>query len=107
MKRIITFFLVVFFILVVVSPALFASEGQMLKKIGNSEIMSYGFIGAGIAVGLSSIGAGIAVGLTGAAAIGALAEKPQLMGKLLLIVGLAEGIAIYGLLISIMIFGKI
>jgi V/A-type H+-transporting ATPase subunit K len=60
-------------------------------------------IGAALAIGLASIGAGIAVGIAGAAAIGAIAEKPELLGRTLIIVGLAEGIAIYGLIISFII----
>jgi V/A-type H+-transporting ATPase subunit K len=60
-------------------------------------------LGAALAIGLASIGAGIAVGIAGAAAIGAIAEKPELLGRTLIIVGLAEGIAIYGLIISFMI----
>jgi len=66
-----------------------------------------GFIAAAIAVGLSSIGAGIAVSIVGSAAMGAVAERPELMGRSIIYVGLAEGIAIYGLIIGIMILGKI
>jgi len=66
-----------------------------------------GFIAAAVAVGLSSIGAGIAVSIVGSAAMGAVAERPELMGRSIIYVGLAEGIAIYGLIIGIMILGKI
>lgn len=59
--------------------------------------------GAAIAVGLATIGAGIAVGLTGSAAIGSITQKPEVFGRSLVFVGLAEGIAIYGLIISFMI----
>ncbi len=60
-------------------------------------------LGAALATGLGCIGAGIAVGIAGAAAIGAITEKPELLGRSLIFVGLAEGIAIYGLIISFMI----
>lgn len=60
-------------------------------------------IGAALATGLAAIGAGIAVGGTGAAAIGSITEKPEILGRSLIYVGLAEGIAIYGLIISFMI----
>jgi hypothetical protein len=43
----------------------------------------------------------------GAAAVGALAEKPELFGRLLILVGLAEGIAIYGLIVSILILNRL
>jgi V/A-type H+-transporting ATPase subunit K len=61
------------------------------------------FLGAAIATGLAAIGAGIAVGVAGAAAIGAIAEKPELLGRTLIFVGLAEGIVIYGLIVSFII----
>ncbi len=67
----------------------------------------WGYIGAGLAVGASTIGAGIAVGLVGAAAMGAISERPEVAGRALIFLGLAEGIAIYGLIIAIMILGKI
>jgi V/A-type H+-transporting ATPase subunit K len=63
-------------------------------------------IGAGIAVAGSSIGAGIGVSYTGAAALAAISEKPELFGRSMVFVGLAEGIAIYGLVIAIMLIGK-
>ena len=63
-------------------------------------------IGAGIAVAGSSIGAGIAVAYTGAAALASMSERPELFGRAMVIVGLAEGIAIYGLVIAIILIGK-
>ncbi|MGC9360375.1 MAG: ATP synthase subunit C [Anaerolineae bacterium] len=60
-------------------------------------------LGAALATGLACIGAGIAVGIAGAAAIGGITEKPELLGRTLIFVGLAEGIAIYGLIISFLI----
>ncbi len=67
----------------------------------------FGFIAAAIAVGLGSIGAAVAVGNIGTAAMGTIGEKPELVGSALIFVGLAEGIAIYGLIIAIMILGKL
>lgn len=61
------------------------------------------YVGAGLAVGLAGTGAGIGVGIAGAAAISALVEKPQERVWYLIFVALAEAIAIYGLLISILI----
>jgi len=63
-------------------------------------------IGAAIAVAGSSIGAAIAVAYTGAAALAALSERPELFGRSMVIVGLAEGIAIYGLVVAIILIGK-
>ncbi len=64
------------------------------------------FIGAGIAVAGSTLGAGVAVSYTGSAALAAIAEKPEMLGRSLVIVGLAEGIAIYGLIIAVILIGK-
>jgi V/A-type H+-transporting ATPase subunit K len=71
------------------------------------EAAGWGLLAAALATGLSSLGAGLAVGKLGAAAVGALAEKPELLGRLLIFVGLAEGIAIYGVIISILILNRL
>lgn len=63
-------------------------------------------LGAGIAVAGSTIGAGFAVAYTGAAALAAVSEKPEMFGRSLVIVGLAEGIAIYGLVVAIILIGQ-
>jgi V/A-type H+-transporting ATPase subunit K len=69
--------------------------------------MGLAIIGAGIPTGLSTIGAGIAVGPIGAASLAAITEKPETLGRTLIYLGLAEGIAIYGLVISILLLNKI
>lgn len=66
-----------------------------------------GYIAAAIAVGLGSLGAAIAVGMSAAAAVGAVSENRKVFGNAIVFVGLAEGIAIYGLIIAIMILNKI
>ena len=63
-------------------------------------------IAAAIAVAGSSLGAAIAVAYTGAAALAAISERPELFGRAMVIVGLAEGIAIYGLIVSIILIGR-
>lgn len=88
------------------TPAM-ASEAETTKSLLPSGAVQWGFIAAALATGLSSLGAGIAVASVGSAAIGALAEKPELLGRALILVGLAEGIAIYGLIISILILNRI
>jgi V/A-type H+-transporting ATPase subunit K len=67
---------------------------------------TYASLAAALATGFATIGAGIAVSSTGAAAIGAIAEKPESFGRALIFVGLAEGIAIYGLIISFLILNR-
>ena len=68
---------------------------------------SWLFIGAALATGMSSLGAGLAVAKVGTAAVGALAEKPELFGRLLIFIGLAEGIAIYGLIVSMLMLNRL
>lgn len=63
-------------------------------------------LGAAIAVAGSSLGAAIAVAYTGAAALAAMSERPELFGRAMVVVGLAEGIAIYGLIVAIILIGK-
>ena len=64
------------------------------------------YLAAALSTGLAALGAGVAVSGTGAAAIGAIAEKPEALGRSLIFVGLAEGVAIYGLLISFLVLPK-
>jgi V/A-type H+-transporting ATPase subunit K len=71
------------------------------------EVMTWGMMAAAIAAGLSAVGAAYAVAHVGSAAVGALAEKPELLGRVLILVGLAEGIAIYGLIVAILILNRI
>jgi V/A-type H+-transporting ATPase subunit K len=73
----------------------------------DSPIWQWGLLAAALSTGMSALAAGIAVGRVGAAAVGALAEKPELFGRLLILVGLAEGIAIYGLIVSILILNRL
>jgi V/A-type H+-transporting ATPase subunit K len=94
-------------VLLVYTPAALAAAAAGPASGIAAEAWSAGLIGAAIATGLSSLGAGYAVAKVGTAAIGALAEKPELFGRLLIFVGLAEGIAIYGLIVSILILNRL
>jgi len=82
-----------------------AAEGIEVLEITTG--MGLAIIGAGIPTGLSTIGAGIAVGPIGAASLAAITEKPETLGRTLIYLGLAEGIAIYGLVISILLLNRI
>jgi len=79
-----------------------ASAAASAAKAGSSGAL----IGAGIAVAGSTIGAGIAVAYVGAAALAVMSERPELFGRAMVLVGLAEGIAIYGLIVAIILIGK-
>ncbi|HSC27875.1 MAG TPA: ATP synthase subunit C [Vicinamibacterales bacterium] len=71
------------------------------------DVMKWAFVSAALVTALSALGAAYAVAVVGAAAMGAIAEKPETAGRALIFVGLAEGIAIYGIIISVMILGYI
>jgi len=83
-----------------------ASAPAAAASVASSGSGTGAFIGAAIAVAASTIGAGIAVAYTGAAALAAMSERPELFGRAMVVVGLAEGIAIYGLIIGIILIGK-
>lgn len=77
------------------------------ETITNPSVASWAFFSAALVTGLSGIGAGIAVAYVGAAAVGAISEKPEIAGKTILFVGLAEGIAILGFGIAFIILSKV
>ncbi len=86
----------------------FAQTGEVVAVVNEiSTGMGLAIIGAGIPTALSTIGAGIAVGPIGAASLAAITEKPENLGRTLIYLGLAEGIAIYGLVVSILLLNKI
>jgi len=70
-------------------------------------VAKFAFIGAAIAFGLGALGAGLAIGNVGAAAMGAVAEKPEVAGQALIFVALAEGLVIFGFITALMILGKV
>lgn len=71
------------------------------------DVWRWAMASAAAATGISTAAAAHAVARLGSAAIGALAEKPDQFGKLLIFVGLAEGIAIYGLIVSVLILNRL
>ena len=83
------------------------SRGKSRKTTMLMQLASFGFVFAVCMIGLSCIGGGIAVGNAAPAAIGATSEDPKAFGKAIIFVALGEGIALYGMLISIMILSKI
>lgn len=88
-------------------PQAIAAPETTTAAVMAPEVWRWGLMAAALATGLSSLGAAYAVGSVGSAAMGALTEKPELFGRLLIFVGLAEGIAIYGIIISVLILNKL
>lgn len=67
----------------------------------------FGYLAAALSTGLSCVGGGIAVASAASAALGAISEDSSALGKSLIFVGLAEGVCLYGLIISFMILGRL
>ena len=89
------------------SKAYAATQDDIALKMAGSIGQGLGFMAAALSTGLSALGAGIAVAAAAPAAIGAFSENEKNFGKSLIFVALGEGVAIYGLLISILIINKI
>ncbi len=99
-----------FILLFILPEAVFAVEAagraaEAASLNGNDRAFMAG--AATLAVGLSCITSAYALGKIGSAALGAMSEKPEIGGRALVFLGMAEGIAIYGLIIAIMILNKI
>ncbi len=86
-------------------PAFAAGEDAAIAASGLST--GLGYIAAALSTGLSCLGGGIAVASAASAALGALSEDQSILGKSLIYVGLAEGVCLYGLIISFMIIGQL
>ncbi|MCB1773403.1 MAG: ATPase [Gammaproteobacteria bacterium] len=80
---------------------------QAMADGGISIGMGLAFIGIALPTALSTVGAGIAVGPIGSASLAAVSEKPEMFGRTLVYLGLAEGIAIYGLVLSILLLNRV
>ncbi len=87
------------------SPGAETIEPEMSPA--KADVMKYGLIAAAVAFGLGAIGAGVAISHVGAAAMGAVAEKPQIAGQALIFVALAEGLVVFGFITALMILGKV
>ncbi|MEY8355290.1 ATP synthase subunit C [Lachnospiraceae bacterium 54-53] len=74
---------------------------------GAGGVAGMGYLAAALSTGLACIGGGIAVSAAASAALGAISEDGSILGKSLIFVGLAEGVCLYGLIISFMILGKL
>ncbi len=84
------------------APAHAQTVAAAAPSTGNGSAL----IGAGIAVAGSCLAAGFAVAYTGSAALALMSERPEMFGRAMVVVGLAEGIAIYGLVVAVILIGK-
>lgn len=83
------------------------AQAAEAAKSAESMATGLGYIAAALVTGLSCIGGGIAVASAASAALGAISEDSSVLGKSLIFVGLAEGVCLYGLIISFMILGQL
>lgn len=109
---------VLFFVMAIIGTVFctnsFASQGETNgeqnltddKAPVDVKVSQYALVAAAAAFGLGAIGAGLAISHVGAAAMGAVAEKPQIAGQALIFVALAEGIVVFGFITAIMILNK-
>ena len=88
--------------MIIAAAVMLVGKVNVLADVGNGIT-----IGAGMVTGLSCIGGGVAVASAASAALGAISEDSSILGKSLIFVGLAEGVALYGLIISFMILGQL
>ncbi len=94
---------VTLFVTLALSTGAYAQE-EHAAAAGGGDMLA---IGAAIAMGLCALGAGYGIGKAGSAAMGAIAEKPESATWGLIIVALAEGVALYGLIIAFLLVTKI
>ena len=109
-KKILALNITCFFSIILFSTFLiFTQKTSATELVNNIDpfAQGMGYLAAALVTGMSTVGAGIATGSAAAAALGAISENESIMGKALIFVALAEGIAIYGLLISFTILGRI
>ncbi len=94
-----------FSIMVIANIMMFTGKVSAAEatEVAASTVDGWKFIAAALSTGLSCIGGGIAVASASSAALGAISEDSSIMGKSIVFVGLAEGVALYGLIISFMI----
>jgi V/A-type H+-transporting ATPase subunit K len=93
-------------IVAVATPVtLFGQQSVVPQSSGNSA--GWAFLAAGLSISVSVLGAGIALSRIGAAAMAALAEKPEIMGSAIVFAGLAEGLSIWGLIVAVLILIKV
>lgn len=94
-------------ILVVLAATSSPGAAASLGHAASPTYAGQALLGAAISVAGSSLGAAVAVAYTGSAALAAISERPELFGRAMVFVGLAEGIAIYGLVVAIILIGKV
>lgn len=84
-----------------------APEAEVVMTAERASVARFGLIAAAIAFGFGAIGAGIAIANVGAAAMGAIGERPEIASQALIFIALAEGLVVFGFITALMILGRI
>ncbi len=107
--RLVVMILVMAIISLFSTAGLFAagSSGAQAAAAVDPGVQQFGLLAAALAFGLGAIGAGIAISHVGAAAMGAIGEKPEIAGQALIFIALAEGLVVFGFITALMILGKV
>jgi V/A-type H+-transporting ATPase subunit K len=106
-------FLFTFFVMfgMVSVVRVFAQEAEPVQEVvmtaERASVARFGLIAAAIAFGFGAIGAGIAIANVGAAAMGAIGERPEIASQALIFIALAEGLVVFGFITALMILGRI
>lgn len=111
-KKALALNILLFFGTMIGAAALFAggdayAAEAAAQEAQNTSALGMGYLAAALSTGLACIGGGIAVSAAASAALGAISEDSSILGKSLIFVGLAEGVCLYGLIISFMILGQL
>ncbi len=108
-KKAIALNCVMFFGTMILASSLFMSGNAYAAETAQTaqSAVGMGYLAAALSTGLACVGGGIAVSAAASAALGAISEDGSILGKSLIFVGLAEGVCLYGLIISFMILGKL
>ena len=83
------------------------TQGPQALTPEQAEVAKWGFLAAAVAFGFGALGAGIGIGNVGAAAMGAISEKPEVAGQALIFIALAEGLVVFGFITALIILGRI
>ena len=89
------------------TPPLFAAEGATQSSSGSSNDLMWVVIAAAVAFSFGAVAAGFAISHVGAAAMGAMSEKPEIGSQALIFIALAEGLVVFGFITALMILGKV
>ena len=107
-KKILGLNILLFFGIMLYSAVLvFSSDAYAAGEAASSANTGFGYIAAALSTGLACIGGGIAVSAAASAALGAVSEDSSIFGRSLVFIGLAEGVCIYGVVIAVMILGRL